>query len=225
MKLTERRKEFLNQIIALYKKTGLPVHYVTLAEIIGVSKWTAYDMFKELEKNGLLKRGYEVNSKEPGRSVIVFTPTRRAQELFAQTRKRVNNQDELRVHKEKVAKFVHGLRSADLKDTVGRIIQILSRVETRVEFCLYILALFLVYLDSIGQARKEMIRHLLKVSIRPEIELTMFVGTVIGIVIHTVGDEMGPQMTELVGLFVQYLEELSFDELQMLTAFLTERLR
>ncbi|WP_242824990.1 hypothetical protein [Dehalobacter sp. DCA] len=86
MNLTERRKQFLQQIIRLYEKSGLPVHYETLANLLGVSKWTAYDMLKELEKNDFLKRDYVVNPNVQGRSTIVFSPTPKANKLFGQTR-------------------------------------------------------------------------------------------------------------------------------------------
>lgn len=51
----KRRREFLDQIYRQYQTTNLPVHYSDVAEAIGVSKWTAYDVLKTLESQGLLK--------------------------------------------------------------------------------------------------------------------------------------------------------------------------
>ncbi len=50
--LTERRKQFLQKLLDLYRRTNLPVHYESVAQALGVSKWTAYDMLKALEKLG-----------------------------------------------------------------------------------------------------------------------------------------------------------------------------
>jgi len=75
VRLTERRKQFLRGVVDMYRRTRLPVHYETLAERLGVSKWTAYDVLRALEEQGLLTRDYTVNRGEPGRSQIVFVPT------------------------------------------------------------------------------------------------------------------------------------------------------
>jgi len=118
MDLTERRKQFLQQIVNLYEKTGLPVHYITLANLIGVSKWTAYDMLKGLEKNGLLKRDYTITPNELGRSMIVFTPTTKAEELFGQKRNKICNQSELEDIKNSVLGSLKEVRSFRLQQAV-----------------------------------------------------------------------------------------------------------
>jgi len=53
----------LDKIMNLYQQTKLPVHYGTLANKIGVGKWTAYDMVKELEKLHYLKRDCSFTGK------------------------------------------------------------------------------------------------------------------------------------------------------------------
>jgi Iron dependent repressor, N-terminal DNA binding domain. len=74
MALTRRRREFLSKINKLYQGTGQPVHYTTVAQALGVSKWTAYDILRELEKEDLLNVEYAVSREErnPGRSQVFF---------------------------------------------------------------------------------------------------------------------------------------------------------
>jgi hypothetical protein len=67
-----------------------------------------------------------------------------------------------------------------------------------------------------------MVEHLFKVSNRPEIQLTMFVGTVIGTAVQPVGYELGPEITKLLALFFSYLDKLSLEELITLTNFVQE---
>lgn len=67
-----------------------------------------------------------------------------------------------------------------------------------------------------------MVEHLFKVSNRPEIQLTMFVGTVIGTTVQPVGYELGPEITKLIALFFSYLDKLSLDELKTFTDFVQE---
>lgn len=56
--LTNRRKQFLEKIKELHLRTGEPVHYVDLADALGVSKWTAYDFVKALAKDGFVRFEY-----------------------------------------------------------------------------------------------------------------------------------------------------------------------
>lgn len=73
--LTPRQRQFLDQVVDLYQITGEPVHYSTVAEHLGVSKSTAYEMLRVLDVKGYLSAEYVLGeSAGPGRSTIVFTP-------------------------------------------------------------------------------------------------------------------------------------------------------
>lgn len=73
--LTPRQQEFFDQVVDLYRTTGDPVHYSTVAERLGVSKSTAYEMLRILEGKGYLSADYVLGeSTGPGRSAVVFTP-------------------------------------------------------------------------------------------------------------------------------------------------------
>lgn len=75
MKITPRRKEFLDKVKELCEQHGRPVHYDEVASALGTSKWTAYDMLKELEKQGLVSSAYTVKQGGkilPGRSRLSF---------------------------------------------------------------------------------------------------------------------------------------------------------
>lgn len=82
MGLTYRRIQFLQQILNVYHRTHLPVHYETIGHCIGVSKWTAYDVLSELAKSGYLSRAYVSNKGDVGRSSVVFFPTSKAMALL-----------------------------------------------------------------------------------------------------------------------------------------------
>jgi predicted transcriptional regulator len=85
MKLTGRQREFLGRFLDLYRGTKQPIHYAQLAEKVGVSKLTAYDMLRLLEERGLVVSEY-ILPKEggPGRSSIVFYPTEKAAKAMVQ---------------------------------------------------------------------------------------------------------------------------------------------
>ena len=104
MTLTRRRKEFLYKIKKIHENTGAPVHYITVSEALGVSKWTAYDIMKELEKEGYLRSEYAVSREEkfPGRSAILFLPTPKAEELFLKEKEEIDHMDEWQAAREKL---------------------------------------------------------------------------------------------------------------------------
>ncbi|MGI6621251.1 MAG: hypothetical protein ACOX35_07440 [Bacillota bacterium] len=78
MKLSKRRFEFLETLVDLVNQKGAPVHYIDVSEKMNVSKWTAYDMMRQLAEDGLVETSYSLNpSGSPGRSLVMFSPTRK----------------------------------------------------------------------------------------------------------------------------------------------------
>jgi DNA-binding MarR family transcriptional regulator len=224
MILTGRKKQFLQKLIDLYKKTNVPVHYETLARALGVSKWTAYDMLKELEKLGYLTRDYAVNPGETGRSQIVFQPTAKASSLFEQNRSEDIDPEELQQIKLKVLAFLNSLKSCSLSDAIQKVLEEIPKVQVRVAFCAYIIGLLLVYLRKLGGRTESLIKSLVQNAPTNEMRMTMFVGTVLGTIIQTMNQEIGIEVTDLVGRYLKSITDLSDHERGMLSDFLHEAL-
>jgi DNA-binding MarR family transcriptional regulator len=224
MILTGRKKQFLQKLIDLYKKTNVPVHYETLARALGVSKWTAYDMLKELEKLGYLTRDYAVNPGETGRSQIVFQPTAKASSLFEQNRSEDIDPEELQQIKLKVLAFLNSLKSCSLSDAIQKVLEEIPKVQVRVAFCAYIIGLLLVYLRKLGGRTESLIKSLVQNAPTNEMRMTMFVGTVLGTIIQTMNQEIGIEVTDLVGRYLKSITDLSDHERGMLSEFLHEAL-
>jgi len=222
MKLTERRKQFLQQIMRLYEKSGLPVHYETLANLLGVSKWTAYDMLKELEKNDFLKRDYVVNPNMQGRSTIVFSPTTKANELFGQTREATFDVVMLNEIKKSTLKIIFELQSKNLQQSLEFMLNKITTTKIQAEFCMDILAILVLYLYSLGKGQKDIIENILMAADSYNIKITIFVGMVLGTAIQSVAEEIDPRISDLIVSFLKYLEQLSQDEMQVLIEFLHE---
>jgi DNA-binding MarR family transcriptional regulator len=85
VELTFRQKVFLNKLLDLYHEIREPVHYSVLAERLGLSSSTAYDMLRLLEQKGMVGTEYATPkvTSGPGRSSILFFPTAEAIELFS----------------------------------------------------------------------------------------------------------------------------------------------
>ncbi len=80
MKLTRRQETFMRQLLALYGELETPIHYSTLAERLGVSRITAYDMLRVLEEKGYAEAVYQLSPDRsgPGRSAVLYRPTEKA---------------------------------------------------------------------------------------------------------------------------------------------------
>lgn len=86
MKLTRRQESFIRKLLDLYHEAECPIHYSALAEHIGVSKITAYDMLRTLEEKGYITSHYQLEDEKtgPGRSRVVFSPSEFAHTMMAQ---------------------------------------------------------------------------------------------------------------------------------------------
>lgn len=84
MKITRRQQEFISKILDLYSEIQEPFHYTLVAERLGLSKYTAYDMLRLLEEKGYVKSVYETRDGGPGRASVLFQPTEKARETVLQ---------------------------------------------------------------------------------------------------------------------------------------------
>jgi len=222
MPLTKRRLQFLHTLVELYQKTNLPIHYEALAKSLGVSKWTAYDMLKEIEKLGFITRSYEVNTKVTGRSQVVFVPTDKAADLFNQSRNELVDLVDWKKNADSIFELLKHLDSTSLNEAVRKIWMEIPKSSTRINFCAYIIGLLLIYLKKIDGKTGPWIHQIVLTAPSKEMGMTMFVGTVLGMAIQTMNDELGLEITELVSRFLQTISDLSEEEKGLLFDFLGE---
>jgi len=222
--LSARRKQFLQKLLDLYKKTNVPVHYETLAHALGVSKWTSYDMLKELEKLGYLIRDYIVNPGETGRSQIVFRPTAKTSSLFEPPRTDAIAPEEWQQIKAKVLSFLGNLKTVSLSEAVRKMLEEMPKAQASVSFCAHTIGLFLVALRKLGDRTETWIKSLVQNAPSHEMKTTMFVGTVLGSILQKVGQDVGDETASIVKRYMQSLHDLTDQERGLLSDFLTEAL-
>lgn len=220
--LTKRRKEFLDQIWHQYHTTNLPVHYSDVAEAIGVSKWTAYDVLKSLESQGFLNRTYSVNENETGRSVVVFSPTELAEEIFQKERRELADSEEWELFLNKVRNLLENQQKLPLKESINKILNHIKTVEVKLEFCTYFLCVLLLYLESLGESIKALTVNVLNASEETKVQLSVFVGAVVGMIIQSIGDELSPDMIKLVQQFFDNANGLNAAEWELLIEFIKQ---
>jgi DNA-binding MarR family transcriptional regulator len=82
--LTYRQQQFLGKFLEIYREMGHPVHYIAIAERMGVGKVTAYEMLRLFEDRGFVQAEYQPNPDQhgPGRSVVLFYPTPEGEKIY-----------------------------------------------------------------------------------------------------------------------------------------------
>jgi DNA-binding MarR family transcriptional regulator len=153
VKLTGRQREFLSRFLDLYRGTKQPIHYTQLAEKVGVSKLTAYDMLRLLEERGLVASEYALpRGGGPGRSSIVFYPTTKAVEAMARVSPEDWDRTEWERAKERILQALDERRGAyqNLLD------EIVLRIPKRKSPMLYITEMITAIFLQLHQLRDDL---------------------------------------------------------------------
>lgn len=226
MTLTRRRKEFLHKIKKIYENTGIPVHYITVAEALGVSKWTAYDILKELEKEGYLRSEYSVSREEKssGRSVLLFLPTPKAEELFLREKNEIDYLEEWHAAREKLLEIFENAKKHGSKKIIDDLMKEMPAIEAPIVISTYIIAILIVYIQKLGTKAVKMMYNLLQLAPRPELILSLFAGTALGATVKNMQDVINGRLTDEVGRLQKYISGFSVKENKLLVKFLSEAL-
>lgn len=223
MTLTRRRLDFLRIIKQVYESTNLPVHYARVAELLGVSKWSAYEMLKTLEKEGFLTSRYEVNQgeKNPGRAMVMFAPTQLVnQALSGKSLDFKMPIKEWRLIKERLLSLFEEPKKGAAKEITDQLISELPGVENPLVFCAYILTILIEQLQSLGEARIPPIKSMASKATKDPIGLAMFVGAGIGSLLKNTSQvQPVAQLTESLSRFQKNLSVLTQAEQTMLLDF------
>lgn len=222
--MTERRKQFLQHLMGLYQKTQQPVHYETLANAVGVSKWTAYDMLRGLEKLGYLSRDYLHPRGGVGRSQVVFRPTEKAVQLVSRICDNPSSSHGNETERDMI-RLLQELQRAEMGLAMTRLIESVSQTPSGITFCLSLLGVLSLFLKNLDEPIRATVEHMTASLERPEARILVFIGVMFGIVIHSVKGELGQETARLIGRALSSIQELSEDERVRLADFLSEALR
>jgi DNA-binding PadR family transcriptional regulator len=220
--------EFLTEIKKLYEATRLPVHYKRVAELLGVSKWSAYEMLKKLEKQGLLSSRYQVNQGEkyPGRAMVLFAPTALLEGLLARkgSEGKKPNPEWLPV-KEKLLKLFQGFRRKNSQKLIEQLMDEISHLDKPMVFNAYFIALLVLNLQTFGKKSIELVRKMVLGASNKEIGLSMFAGTIIGSMLKSANQlPVLSQMSMYISKFQENWADFNESDQALLVDFFQEAL-
>jgi DNA-binding PadR family transcriptional regulator len=185
MKLTGRQKTFLSKFLDLYRRDNEPIHYTTMARQFGVGKITAYDMLRLLEEKGLVSSEYVLpkESRERGRSTILFRPTGKAAEVMAELAGEGWDQEEWAVVKERILTALHEGRGTNYQDLLD---EILLHIPQHKRPMIYLAETITAMILNVYQLREEakaadLFDHLRRLGRPGELGLSALAGLTLGL--------------------------------------------
>jgi len=228
MRITRRRLDFLQKIKHLYEATNLPVHYARVAELLGVSKWSAYEMLKTLEREGFLASQYEVNRGEkfPGRAMVLFVPTHLADLVLSgkALKDKVPSKEWQQVN-ERLLSLYEEMKKANPKELIEQLMAELPGLESPLIFSAYMIALLIVLLQTLSEKSLGLLKNVVMNAVKEETGLAIFAGAALGSMMKTATQfPLLSQIISYMGRFQVNLAELNLPERALLMDFLEEAL-
>ncbi len=153
MKLTPRQRAFLDKLLDLYREHQRPVHYSLVAEKLGVNKFSAYDMLKLLEKKGMARSDYVLATGHagPGRSMIVFYPTKQAANLPSQLTGDISINGEWRQVKERILQRLRETKSANYREWLNELLAKMPERKSPLIYCAEMITALLLNLNRVKE--------------------------------------------------------------------------
>lgn len=228
MIITRRQKDFLEITKQIYEATNLPVHYARVAELLKVSKWSAYEMLKTLEEKGFLTTQYEVNLKKkyPGRARVMFAPTQLANlVLSGKMLETMTPIKEVQLLKEKILSFYDKPKKSKLRELMEQLKNELPNIENPLVFCAYVIAILILQLQILSKASIHLLKSMVLNVAKEETGLLMFVGAVMGSMLKTTSHvQLLSQLNDFLSGFQKNLATLSRFEQGLLMDMVCEAL-
>jgi len=242
MKITTRQKEFLQTLIDLYQQKGSPIHYSEVAQTLGVSKWTAYDMLQLLRREGLLEVEYLIPESDSynwgklGRSTITFFPTKKGYTVSNLPQRKFSTKaaELSKLKKEIIQKFNEIKGKFNLKDLFKEALE----TKSPLIFCACLLLILILLVKKIteGIAEIKLLSQVIPTdatSTYIELALIVFVGMCFGLLTKYINKIpkyiTGPknnldEYADYIQTYNQYVSQMDKKEQKSLLDFLKETL-
>ncbi len=225
MGMTERQRAFLEQFWDLYREVKAPLHYSVVAERLEISNISAYDMLRLLKRQGMVASQYLLPKKQPGpgRSTIVFYPTRQAMALIGPTLADEGEWREWEGLKEKILQTLK--KSKGEYDQV--LDELLSRIPKRKSPLLYstemIAAIVLQMCQLKEEARARLLKDARQLIVTGESGLSALAGLPLGLrLVEEANHSFTNKLLSCVERYQKHLTKLSVESKKALSDFFLE---
>jgi len=224
VKLSKRRLELLEALADLVNQKGSPVHYIDVSEKMNVSKWTAYDMMRELADDGLVEASYSLSpTGSPGRSQVLFSPPERGYSLVESGREQSRDpqlpdqwDDEWQYLKDDLLEQIH---MASNKETSHLLDLLKGKYSSSpLAYCAAFLG-FLIIESKRRGLDLVALSGILEIGMEKGMTLPMFTGLLIGGLLVREARKILPDIENLIHAFSHQLQHLEQSSEDMLLEF------
>ncbi|MEN6482429.1 MAG: hypothetical protein ABFD29_09700 [Anaerolineaceae bacterium] len=179
-KLTHRQQQFLRQFLDISQEMKQPVHYVTVAERMGIGNVTAYEMLHLLEERGLVQAEYQTSPDQhgPGRASVLFFPTRDARRMAGLLSSDSIDMEDWQTIKEHI---LQQLREGNARDYEELLSNLLERIPKRNSALIFVTELITAVVLILAKSQESpeirtLMEHLKRVGLPQEISLGVLSG-------------------------------------------------
>jgi hypothetical protein len=178
--LTHRQFQFLNQFLDIYQETEHSVHYVVVAEQLGIGKVTAYEMLRLLQERGLVQAEYLPNPEQhgPGRAAVLFYPTQEARRLIDNQSGEAATLEDWRVVKEQILAKLRECRAGGYEELLVNLLAHLPERRSPLIFVTELITAVMLTLASIQETPevRSLMERLHCIGLPQEISLSVLTG-------------------------------------------------
>lgn len=177
---------------------------------------------KVLEKDGYLKRTYKRNQNDTGRSMVLFIPTEEVIKPFLNNLEQISKPKEKEI-KEQLSNIKNCFNKHSYNKSVNHFLEKMKSLESKGEFCCSFLGILAIYYNQLGKDHINLKELMMTISNKPYVQLSVFVGLVVGMITSTESDDTGLSISKNSYQFFELLDELNSDDLNKLVDFLNQR--
>ena len=204
MRLTFRQKAFLSKLLDVYREMREPVHYSVIAERLGLSNSTAYDMLRLLEQKGMVSSQYATPkvTAGPGRSSILFSPTAKTMELFSRLAGDIREQEGWEELKARILTNLSRGKANDYQDVLNELLTNIPEPRSSLVQCAEVMTALLLYLREARQEMTEQrsVDNLLKAP-TSKLRMSILAGLILGL------SHADHRVQRLLGIYKEYAEK------------------
>ncbi len=210
-KLTHRQLQFLSQFLDIYREMEHSVHYVTVAERLGIGKVTAYEMLRLLEEKGLVRAEYQANPDQhgPGRSAVLFFPTQEANRLINLLAGNSADMEDWQVVKEQILQKLREGKAGGYEDLLSNLLDRIPERRSPLIFVTELITAVILMLTTIQDAPeiRALLERLHQIGLPQKINLSVMSG--IAMLLSVIERTNRRYSTILLGQFSRYEDALS----------------
>jgi len=228
--LTRRQQEFLRALIDLHVEEGEAVHYTRVAEYLGVSRVTAYEMLRLLEERGLARREFQRSEVDrgPGRSPVSFRPNELAETSFTDQSTSDRISGEWLKIKTQILEKLQRSEGRSYEDFLKEILDRLPRRRSPDVYMAEMVTALILGLHSLREfAEARRLRNMLgKIGLPGELDLAAIPGLSAGLsLVERFNKQVSGTLLSQASKYQALLSELSAEKRRMLAEFARDVVR